>query len=160
MRFDIYARVSTDDQNVYQQVQHLRNWVIKNQHEIASETFDDQSGKVDLKERTKFLELLNNPKGDAMLILNLDRLTRNWDSVTFIEKHFRENWDTYKLVSAGDEVNLTNANGRFMFRVKMAMNCYMPEDMLEKQTIGIERAKKEGKYKGRKKGAVSKKNGN
>jgi len=33
----------------------------------------------------------------------------------------------------------------------------MPEDMKEKQKIGIDRAKKEGKYKGRKKGAINKK---
>ena len=39
-----------------------------------------------------------------------------------------------------------------MFRIKMAIGCYMPEDMREKQKIGIARAKAEGKYKGGKKG--------
>ena len=39
-----------------------------------------------------------------------------------------------------------------MFRIKMAVGCYMPEDMREKQIIGIERAKLEGKYKGGSKG--------
>jgi len=43
-----------------------------------------------------------------------------------------------------------------MFRVKMAVSCYMPEDMREKQRIGIARAKAEGKYKGRQKGAKNK----
>jgi DNA invertase Pin-like site-specific DNA recombinase len=158
MRLDLYGRVSTEkEQNVQQQIQHLRNWAIKNGHQIASETFDEQSGRVEVEQREKFMNLINNPKGDALLIVNLDRLTRNWNSVTFIEKHFRDNWDKYKLISTSDEINLKNANGRFMFRVKMAMNCYMPEDMLEKQVIGIERAKKEGKYLGRKKGAKGKK---
>ena len=45
-----------------------------------------------------------------------------------------------------------------MFRIKMAVNCHMPEDMLEKQAIGIARAKKEGKYKGGKVGRKWKKN--
>lgn len=158
MRVDIYARTSTQHQDVMQQVHYLRQWVLKNEFEIASETIDQQSAKVDLKDRTKFLDLLENPKGEAMLVYNLDRLTRNWDSVTFIEKTFRENWDKYKLISTADEINLSNAAGRLMFRIKLAVNCHMPEDMLEKQAIGIERAKKQGKFKGRQKGAKSKGN--
>ncbi len=39
-----------------------------------------------------------------------------------------------------------------MFRIKMAVQCYMPEDMFEKQKVGIERAKAEGKFKGGKRG--------
>jgi len=156
MRLDLYARVSTEDQNVLQQIHTLRQWALKNDHVIASEVQDKQSGKVDIKERKEFLNLLMNPKGDAMLVLNLDRLTRQWDNVVFIEKQFRSTWDTYKLISTSDEINLSNASGRAMFRMKMIMNCYMPEDMLEKQKIGIARAKAEGKFKGRQKGAKGK----
>lgn len=156
MKCDIYCRVSSEDQNVEQQIKYLRKWCIKNDYIIASETMDKQSAKVDLKDRTKFINLLNNPIGEAMLVFNLDRLTRNWDSVTLIEKHFRENWNKYKLLSTKDEINLHNANGRLMFRIKLAVNCHMPEDMLEKQAIGIARARKEGKFKGRKPGALGK----
>jgi len=153
MRLDLYARVSTEDQNVLQQIHYLRQWALKRGHVIASETQDKQSGKVDLKERVAFLNLLKNPKGEALLIFNLDRLTRNWDSVTFLEKHFRDSWNKYKLISTKDQINLNNSNGRLMFRIQLAVNCAMPEDMLEKQAIGIARAKKEGKFKGRQKGA-------
>lgn len=157
MRLDLYARVSTEDQNVLQQIQILRQWAVRNDHTISYEVQDKQSGKVPLEERERFLDLLNNPRGDAMLVLNLDRLTRNWDSVTFIEKHFRESWTKYKLISTTDELNLSSANGRLMFRIQLAINCNMPEQMLEKQNIGIARAKAEGKYKGRKKGSTNKK---
>ena len=158
MRLDLYARVSTEDQNVLQQIQTLRQWAVRNNHVISCEVQDKQSGKVPLEERDKFLSLLNNPKGDAMLVLNLDRMTRNWDSVTFIEKHFRESWNTYKLISTTDEINLSTANGRLMFRIQLAINCNMPEQMLEKQAIGIARAKAEGKFMGRQKGAKGKAN--
>jgi len=158
MRLDLYARVSTEDQDVLQQIRELRKWALANNHKIASEIQDTQSGKVDLKERIAFLNLLNNPKGEALVVFNLDRLTRNWDSVTFIEKHFRDSWNKYKLISTKDEINLDNANGRLMFRIKLAINCHMPEDMLEKQAVGIERAKAEGKFRGRKKGAKGKNN--
>jgi len=156
MRCDIYCRVSSEDQNVEQQLKHLRGWVINNNYVIASETLDKQSGKIPLEDREQFINLLNNPKGDALVVFNLDRLTRNWDSVTFIEKHFRDSWDKYKLISTKDEINLDNANGRLMFRIKLAINCHMPEDMLEKQAVGIARAKAEGKFKGRQKGAKGK----
>lgn len=156
MKLDLYARVSTQDQNVDQQMRELRHWCVRNGHRIVNEIFDKQSAKIELEQRTKFMELLKNPKGDGLLIFNLDRLTRNWDSVTFIEKHFRESWNNYKLISTKDEINLENANGRLMFRIKLAVNCHMPEDMLEKQAVGIARAKAEGKFKGRKKGALGK----
>lgn len=156
MRLDLYARVSTDDQDVEQQIITLRKWAIANGHQVASETYDKQSGKIPLEDRELFIKLLNNPKGEAMLVFNLDRLTRNWDSVTFIEKHFRENWSSYKLISTKDEINLKTANGRLMFRIKLAINCNMPEDMLEKQKPGVEKAKANGLYKGRKKGSKNK----
>lgn len=159
MKVDLYARVSTDDQDVEQQIIHLRKWAKSNNHIISSETFDKQSGKVDLKERIKFLEVLEKQKGDALIVLNLDRLTRNWDSVTFIEKYFRDNWDKYKLISTTDNIDLSHANGRLMFRIQLAVNCNMPELMLEKQAIGIARAKAEGKFTGRKKGAKGKSKG-
>jgi len=158
MKLDLYARTSTQHQDVDQQMNFLRQWCRRNEHTIAFEVWDQESAKIDLKDRKKFIDLLNNPIGEGLLVLNLDRLTRNWDSVTFIEKHFRENWDNYKLISTADEIKLSTASGRAMFRMKLVMNCYMPEDMLEKQRIGIDRALKEGKFKGRKKGCKNKVN--
>lgn len=155
MKVDLYARVSTEDQNVEQQMEHLKEWAKKNEYTIRKVVMDTESGTKPLIERRRFLRLLDDSKqglSDAMGIVNLDRLTRNWEDVVFIEKHFRENWGKYKLLSMGDTIDLSNASGRFMFRVKMVMCCYMPEDMKEKQKIGIERARKQGKYKGGKPG--------
>ena len=155
MILDLYARVSTEDQNVKTQMQHLKEWAKRNNYTIHRVVMDTESGTTPLIERKQFLRLLNESKlsiSNGMGIVNLDRLTRNWEDVVFLEKHFRENWDKYKLLSIGDTIDLSNASGRFTFRVRMAMCCYMPEDMKEKQRIGIDRAKKEGKYKGGKKG--------
>jgi DNA invertase Pin-like site-specific DNA recombinase len=155
MRISLYARVSTEDQNVKQQMQHLKEWAKRNEYEVYSVVMDTESGTKPLIERKRFLRLLDESKTgsiDAIGIVNLDRLTRNWEDVVFIEKHFRENWNKCKLLSMGDTIDLSNASGRFMFRVKMVMCCYMPEDMKEKQKVGIARAKKQGKYKGGKSG--------
>ncbi len=155
MRVALYARVSTEDQNVKQQIDYLRKWCEKQEHEVVESVADEESGALPLTERKKFLKLLERTKGgafDAVVIFNLDRITRNWDDVTLIEKHFRDCWNVCKLISVSDSIDLSNASGRMMFRIKMVVNCFMPEDMREKQVIGIQRAKAEGKYKGGKKG--------
>lgn len=155
MKVCIYARVSTDDQNVEQQVKYLKEWCGKHNYEVLKVVNDKESGRLPLLERKRFKKLLAISKEaefEAIIIYNLDRLTRNWDDVTFIEKHFRENWDDIKLISTNDPIDLSNASGRMMFRIKMAVSSFMPEDMREKQIIGIQRAKAEGKYQGGKKG--------
>ena len=157
MILDIYARVSTDDQNVKQQAEYLKNWCKKQGYDINKLVMDEESGRLPLTERKKFLKLIKSETiAEGLGIYNLDRLTRNWDDVTLIERHFRENWARYKLISTSDSIDLSNASGRLMFRLKMAVSCFMPEDMREKQIIGIERAKAEGKYKGGKKGRICK----
>jgi len=155
MKLLLYCRVSTEDQNVEQQVEYCRKWAIKNDYEIVWTIKDKESGRLKLSDRKKFKKIINqeyNFEYDGVLIYNLDRLTRNWDDVTLIERYFRENWDNMKLISTCDTIDLSNASGRMMFRIKMAVSCYMPEDMKEKQRIGIDRAQEEGKYKGGKKG--------
>lgn len=155
----IYCRVSTDDQNVEQQAKYLKEWFSKQGYTISRVVKDTESGRLPLTERKRFLRLLKTSleKGESIGIFNLDRLTRNWDDVTLIEKHFRENWERSRLISTAELIDLSNATGRMMFRFKMIVSCFMPEDMREKQKIGIERAKKEGKYKGGKIGRRCKK---
>jgi DNA invertase Pin-like site-specific DNA recombinase len=158
MQICLYARVSTEDQNVDQQIKYLKEYANKNKYTIVKVVKDIESGTIALLDRKRFKRLLEYAKQNkaSICIYNLDRLTRNWEDVVFIEKWFRENWQECKLISTSDEINLDNANGRFMFRVRMAVCCLMPEDMREKQRIGIERAKAQGKYKGRKKGSKNK----
>ncbi|GAJ15074.1 unnamed protein product, partial [marine sediment metagenome] len=48
-------------------------------------------------------------------------------------------------------------SGRLSFRIQFAIYCNMPEDMKVKQRVGIDRALKEGKYKGGVKGRSWKK---
>ena len=98
-----------------------------------------------LMERKRFKKLLDELAGvDAVVVYNIDRLTRNWPDQAILEEKFS---GSCTLLSMSDAVDLSNAAGRLMFRVKMAVACYMPGDMLEKQRVGIDRAKAEGKYK-------------
>lgn len=152
--YETYSRVSTLDQNVDQQEDYQKGWASKNDFKVVFSIKDKSSGRLPLSERKAFLKQLERIRElrRGLIIYNLDRLTRNWDDVTFIEKFFRENWMNCPLVSTSDPIDLSNASGRLMFRIRMATSCYMPEDMIEKQKIGIARAKEEGKYKGGKAG--------
>jgi len=154
MNIVIYARVSTKDQNVEQQVKDLEQYATMNGHAVRMILADKESGTVPISERKGFIKLLEYAKANscAVLVFNIDRLTRNWDDVTFIEKVFRKNWSAMKLVSAHEQVDFGSATGRMMFRIKMAVSCYMPEDMKEKQRSAIDRAMLEGKFKGGKVG--------
>lgn len=156
MKLDLYARVSTKDQDVQMQMNVLREYCVRNGYDIASETYDQESGTIELADRKKFKELLDNPKGEGMLIFKLDRLTRNFDSLTLIEEHFRENWDKYKLICTDMPIDLKSAVGKLNFRIVMAINCFETEQMKERQKIGIAKAISEGKFKGRKKGSKNK----
>ena len=155
MKAAIYCRVSTEDQNVRQQAMHTKEWALRQGFIIDKIIMDEESGRLPLTLRKNFMTLLDQilaKKYDTLIIYNLDRLTRNWDDVVYIEKIFRDNYGWLKLISTSDVVDFNNASGRMMFRIKMAISCYMPEDMREKQKIGIDRAKAEGKYKGGQKG--------
>lgn len=150
MRVAIYARVSTEDQNVKQQADKLRKYAEAQGWEVDRLIRDEETATIPLMERKQFKWLLDHLHGlDAVLVFNTDRLSRYWPDEPKIEDAFS---NSCTLLSMSDAVDLSTASGRLMFRMKMAVGCYMPEDMREKQRIGIDRAKKEGKYTGGKKG--------
>lgn len=155
----IYARVSTLDQNVLQQSKFIRKWCKSKDYDVVFAVLDKESATIPLISRKKFKSCLNKALRLKLpvVVLDLNRLTRNWDDVTFIEKHFRDNWNYSCLIATNFPVDLNSPIGRLMFRNLMSFNCYMPEDMKVKQRIGIDRAKREGKYSGRKKGSKNKK---
>ena len=144
----LYSRVSSVDQNVLQQSKYIREWAKKQDLTIVGAVLDKESGRTPLRERKAFNKLLIKSviERTGIIVLSLDRLTRNWDDVTYIEKHFRNNIGYTELLVTNFAVDLSNAMGRMMFRFFMAQACFMPEDMREKQKIGISRAKKENKY--------------
>ena len=169
MKVCIYCRVSKSDMNVEQQVQYCKNYCKSRDWDVIWTIKDKESGTLELEQRESFKKLLYTVSGgtdtknrynfmdqcDIVLIYRLDRLTRNWDNVAIIEKAFLDSkWNLY---SASDsEIDLKAAEGRFKFRLMMALAVREVELMKERQKIGIERAQAEGKFKGRPKGSKNK----
>ena len=53
-------------------------------------------------------------------------------------------------------VDMNTPTGKFTFRLKIALSALYVENLVDKIRVGVARAKKEGKYKGRKKGSKNK----
>jgi len=154
----IYARISTnkEKQNIKQQIEYCKNKAIKRGLVISKIFKDEKTGKTnDRKGYQRMLKFIKSNPNTTLVVQDTDRLTRNfYDGVEF-ERILIEN--NVNLKSLSENIDLKTANGRFMFRIKLAMNNFYVENLHNKIKIGVSRAKKEGKFKGRKKGALGKK---
>ncbi|MBN2068883.1 MAG: recombinase family protein [Opitutales bacterium] len=139
----IYARVSTEEQNVKQQVQYLAD---KYEHDaVVSETFTGTT-----TERPKFRKLLKEVKrGDTIIVYHVSRLGRKTSEVLeTVELLLSKSVSV--VVDQLEGVDITSGVGKLLFTMLSGLAELEREMMLERQRVGISRAKAEGKYQGRK----------
>lgn len=154
MTVGIYARISTDDskQNIQQQIDKIKEFCKDKQLEVYWTYTDKQSGKdSSRKGYNLMLKHGQEKRFSSLIVLDIDRLTRNFYDAVKLEKWLIEN--QIALHSLSEAVDLKTANGRAMFRMKLVLSALYVENLREKIKIGVERAKKQGLYKGRKRGS-------
>ena len=137
-----YARVSTKEQNLAQQLQELDKY---NPDFQVSETFTGTT-----TDRPKFQKLLSDlKKGDILVVREVSRLGRKTAEVLMLVDSLKDKG--IKLVVDNLEgLDLTSQAGKLVFTMLAGLAEMEREQMLERQAIGVTRAKAEGKYKGRK----------
>lgn len=139
----IYARTSTTDQNVQQQVDFLLGiWsdAIPYAEQHTGATLD----------REKLQELAQvTMMGDAILVMSVSRLGRNASEVLQFVEGQKAKGVAVHVYDLG-MLDVTSSTGKLVLSVLASVAEMAREDMLDKQRIGIARAKKEGAYKGRK----------
>lgn len=87
-------------------------------------------------------------EGDTLVIESFSRLARSTkDLLEIVEELEKKN---VKFVSQKENIDTSTPNGKFMLTVFAALAQLERETMLARQKEGIEIAKAEGKYKGRK----------
>lgn len=136
-----YCRVSTILQNEARQIEALK------QYNIEKWFIDKVSGKN--TERPQLQDMLDFAReGDVIYIHDLSRLARNIRDLLGI----LELLDKKKihLVSNKEKIDTSTPTGRLMITIIGALNEFERDVLLERQREGIEIAKKNGKYKGRK----------
>ena len=140
-----YARCSTVEQNESRQIESAK--------ETGAEKIyiDKLSGKdmnrPQLKEMLSFVR-----EGDTVICSDISRIASNTqDLLKIVEELDRKG---VHFVSQKESIDTTTPQGRFMLTVFSAMAQLERECIRQRQREGIEIAKREGKYKGRKRIAV------
>lgn len=142
MSTTIYCRVSTDNQNVEQQAAHL----MKMHPQFDNIVCESASGRT--LDRPKF-ELLRKRmrSGDKIIVQDMSRIGRNLKSVLEFIEECQQCEVTLIISDLG--IDTSTPSGKMTASIIGAVAEMQREQMLEKQRIGIERARSEGKYKGR-----------
>jgi len=153
----IYTRISTDDeqQNIAQQKEYCKKYAEKEGYRVIHTIGDKISGKINVCERSggkRMLKFLEENPTVHLIVQDVDRICRDFYDSVWFERFVIKNNIIIKSLS--EMVDLVNPMGKFTFRIKMAMNAFYIDNLNIKRAVGIARAKAEGKYKGRKKGAV------
>ena len=139
-----YYRVSTDDQNIENQRMELEKT-----YKIDKE-FSDQgiSGTVKTDKRSGFSAMLDYLReGDTLVTVDLDRLGR--DSIDVQQTIASLKARGVNIIIARMGVDLNSDAGELLITIMSKVAEMERKKMLERQRAGIERARSEGKYKGK-----------
>ena len=145
-----YARTSTKDQkySLEAQIEQLTQAGCKKHYE-------EQVSSVDAKREQLEAALDYIREGDVLVVTKLDRLARSVADTVDIQKRLEEKQAGLKILDM--QIDTTTPTGKLQFNLFAAIAQFEREVMLERQKIGIEKAKAEGKYKGRQPLAIKKK---
>lgn len=137
-----YIRVSSIDQNEARQKEALKDC------KIDKYFIEKVSGKN--AKRPKLQEMLEYMReGDTVYVEDFTRLGRSTEDLLFIVRKIEEKG--VRFVSLKEKFDATTPAGRLQRTMMAAIAEFEREIILERQREGIAIAKREGKYKGRKK---------
>ena len=139
----IYARVSTQEQNAEQQANYLAS---KYKHDyIVEENFTGTT-----TDRPKFSKLIKTLKHkDTLIVKEVSRIGRKTTEVLQVTEGLKGK-GVHLIIDQLGGMDVTSPAGEMILTVMAGLAKMEREQLKERQLIGIERAKAEGKYKGRK----------
>lgn len=136
-----YVRVSTVEQNPARQVELMKSFGVD---KIYSEKLSGKDTK-----RPQFQEMIDFLReGDTLYVESFSRLSRSTRDL--LDTVNKLNEKGVSLVSDKEKIDTTTPQGRLVMTVFAAIYQFERENTLERQREGIEIAKRQGKYKGRK----------
>jgi DNA invertase Pin-like site-specific DNA recombinase len=145
-----YARSSTLDQRASIEAQ-TRDLEAAG----CEKVFTEQVSSVDMRHRDGLERALDATRGgDTFVVTKLDRLARSTAHLVELQQRLEQRGVALKILSMG--LDTSDAQGRLFVNLLGSIAQFEREIMLERQREGIEKAKREGKYKGRKPTAKAK----
>lgn len=150
-----YLRVSTKDQNNALQRAEIMKWLKSNGHNLSEVIWYADTGSGADSSRPEFEKLLKTVFAGTVktvVVYKLDRLSR--DINTGVSLLFEWIDKGIRLVSVTQQMDFSGSTGKLMGSLLMALADIEREYILERQADGIAVAKKNGVYKGGKKGVL------
>ena len=136
-----YIRCSTIEQNEARQLKMM-------EEQKVEKIFIDKASSKDI-DRQGFKDLMAYVcDGDTVIVESISRIARNTKDLLQIMSILTEKG--VEFISLKESIDTTTPHGRFILTVFGALAELERESILERQREGIEIAKAEGKYKGRK----------
>lgn len=136
-----YVRVSTVEQNEARQVEALEKYKI-------DKWFTEKVSAKDAN-RPKLQEMIDYVReGDTVYIHDFSRLARSTKDLLEIAEQLQNKG--VHLVSNKENIDTSTPTGKLMLTMIGAIATFERENLLERQKEGIEIAKREKKFKGRK----------
>ena len=146
-RIGVYIRVSTEDQareghSLDEQLDRIKAFCKFKEYNICKIYREDGKSAKDMKGRPEFQKMLKDICSDKICIYKLDRLTRSIKDleeilVLFEEKHC-------DLVSVTEEINTSNAFGKFFIRLVILLAQLEVEQTRERTIMGLVGTVKQG----------------
>lgn len=141
-----YVRCSTAEQNETRQLKMME------EQNVERIFIDKASGKDTDRENYKAMMAFVRA-GDSVTVESISRIARNTRDLLSIIATLTEK--RVEFISLKESIDTTTPQGRFMLTVFGALSELERESLLQRQREGIEIAKAEGKYKGRKPVAIN-----
>ncbi len=144
-----YARVSSTGQNLDRQIELL-------QHAGADKIFKEKQSGAEIKNRPELLNLLDYIREkDIVIVAELDRLGRNTRDLDYIISTIQNKGASLQILNLPTTQTQDPNLNRLLNNLILELYKYIAETerqkIRERQKQGIALAKKQGKYKGRKK---------
>lgn len=136
-----YVRVSTEGQNTARQEELMKQLGVECIYE------DKASGKNTNRPQLQAM-LSFARKGDQIVVESISRFARNTKDLLELIEILQQK--EVEFVSKKEAIDTTTPTGRFMLTVFAAVAELEREYILQRQREGIELAKRQGKYRGRK----------
>ncbi len=121
----------------------------------CDKVFTEQVSSVDVAARDQLAAALEFIReGDTLVVSKLDRLARSVAHLVGIMETLKTKGADLRILGMG--IDTATPTGKLMLTVLGGIAEFEREIMLERQREGIEKARREGKYKGRKPTAMTK----
>ena len=130
MKAVIYARVSTDEQKKHgisldAQVSKCEQYAATLGFQVVYSAVEGLSGKdTDRPELQKVIALVAKKRIGHILVVKLDRLSRETEDAIRLAKSFGKKGVTLHLVTEGGPVDLTDASQEMMFTMRAAFGTF------------------------------------